>query len=115
MANPLLNASASGGGELPPGGIRIIEVRDKSGNLIKTLTLYRTNRDYAYDLADAYNAGMDPAARQRGAQWQVGHNGELKLGYCDESIRENRRQSMSRLETERSRYIRHQLEHQPHP
>lgn len=107
--------SSGGGGDLPPGMTRMVEAKDKSGNILKTLTVYRTDRDYVYDLADAYNAGMDASARQRGAQWQVGHNGELKLGYSDESMRENRRQNMSRMETERARYIRHQLEHRLEP
>ncbi len=105
--------SSGGGGDLPPGGTRMIDVKDKSGNILKTLTLYRTDRDYVYDLADAYNAGMDKTAKDRGAQWQVGHSGELKLGYSDESMRENRRQCMSRMETGRARHIRYQLEHNP--
>lgn len=40
-----------------------------------TYTLTRTNRDYAYDLADAYNAGMP----RKDIEWFVNEGGTLQL------------------------------------
>jgi hypothetical protein len=105
--------SGNGGGNIPPGETRIIEAKDKSGNLVKTYTIYRTNREYVHDLCDAYNAGMDPSARQRGLEWFVAPSGELKLGDSAEWSRGNRKRNEQRLETERARYLRRQLEHDP--
>jgi hypothetical protein len=102
-----------GGGSIPPGSTRMIDVKDKSGNIIKTLTVYRTDRDYAYDLADAYNDGLDPSSRQRGLQWFVGPSGELKLGDNSAWSRSNLKRIESRTETERARYLRHTLTTQP--
>lgn len=115
MANPLSVGVGTGGGDLPPGGVRILTARDKSGNVIKTYTLYRTNRPYVEDLADAYNAGIDATAKANGAQWFVTETGELKLGYTDRSIHENRKRAESARETERARYLRFQLEHARQP
>lgn len=111
MANPLATTGmGSSGGDLPPGGVRVIEARDKSGNIVKTVTVYRTDREYVYDLRDAYNAALSPAARERGAEWIVTPTGELKLGDNEEWSRHNRRAVAQRMETERSRFLRRQLE-----
>lgn len=81
----------------------------RNSNAEKDVCLNRTSRPYAEDLADAYNASMDPSARERGAQWFVAPNGELHLGFSDHSIRENGKRTRQRMETERARHLRNTL------
>jgi hypothetical protein len=101
--------TGGGGGGLHVGETRTI-VDAKSG---RTWTVHRTTRDYVYDLCDAYNVQLSPAVRSIGLQWYVTPSGELKLGDNAEWSRHNSRQIAQRMETERSRFIRRQLENQP--
>jgi hypothetical protein len=105
--------ASGGGGDLPPGATRTIIVRDKQGSEVKTITVYRSNRPYAEDLCDAYNASMSPQARERGLLWFVAPSGELRLGDNEAWSRANAKRIESRRETERARFVRHQLEHDP--
>lgn len=116
MANPLgTGTTYGGGGDIPPGETRIVHAKDKFGNIVKTITIYRTERDYVYDLCDAYNAARSESARRAGAEWFVA-NGALLLGHSAGSMRENTRQIESRTETERARHTRKQLERrEPEP
>src|SRR5687768_16810575 len=76
MANPLRSAdNCTGGGDLKPGETRTILAKDKQGNIVKTMTLYRTDREYVYDLCDCYNAHRTEEAKERGVEWYVAPNG----------------------------------------
>jgi hypothetical protein len=75
----------------------------------KTVTIIRTDRPYAEDLCDAYNASMGEEARKRGLRWQVSHAGELKLGYSVEAAKRALKAEKDRRETERSRFIQRQF------
>lgn len=111
MANPLDGGhSGSGGGDLKPGETRTIQAKDKSGNVIKTITVFRTERDYVFDLCDAYNKARTKDAEDRGVEWYVAPNGELRIGTSDDWSRRNKRAAESRNETERARHNRMQLE-----
>jgi hypothetical protein len=108
--NPLVTGREGGGsGDLPPGDTRIIDVKDKSGNVIKTITVYRTEREYIYDLCDAYNASRSAHAKGQGIECYAA-GGSLHIGHSFESMRANARRIESRNETERARFIRHQLD-----
>ena len=107
MSNPLLSAGRTqDSGSLQPGETRTIHDL-KSG---RTWTVHRTTRDYVYDLCDAYNVELSPALRNNGLQWFVTPSGELKLGDNAEWSRHNRREIAQRMESERSRFIRRQLQ-----
>ena len=77
MANPFRTDTASmGSRSLNVGETRQINVKDKDGDLIETITLHRTARPYVWDLADAYNSmknGQDDRV------WIVGDDKNLKL------------------------------------
>lgn len=102
-SNPLMRGTdaVSYTADIRPGDVRTITVRDKDGTVIRTLTLRRTNRPYAEDLADAYNDVLSDEQRRMGLHWFVMPTGELKfgeeLGYSErhtkelERIRENER------------------------
>lgn len=67
---------------LKPGDILQIPIKDfqtgaDTGRFYK---LHRTNRDYVFDICDAYNDGMTDSAKERGLRWRVTGTGELKLG-----------------------------------
>jgi hypothetical protein len=102
----------SGSRDLAPGDTRTIDVKDKSGNVIKTITVFRTERDYVYDLCDAYNDARTRDAKERGIEWFVA-NGTLAIGHSFEAMKANARATERRNETERARFVRHQLEHNP--
>lgn len=76
----------------------------------KDFTLHRTERDYVFDLCDAYNAARPQDVIDRGVEWYVAPNGELRIGTTDEWTRKNLKRAESRLETERARHNRLQLE-----
>ena len=110
MTNPLDTALPSQGRDLRPGETRMIQAKDKSGNIIKTIEVVRTERDYAFDLCDAYNAARTTEAKDRGVEWFVAPNGELRIGDSTGWSRENLKQTESRNETERARHNRLTLE-----
>jgi hypothetical protein len=57
---------------------RIINVLDKDKRVVKSLTLIRTGRPYAYDLADAYDGGLTQQQKAAGLRWVVS-NGQATL------------------------------------
>lgn len=81
----------------------------------KTVTLTRMDRPYAEDLVDGYNTSMSENGRKHGLFWRVTAAGELKLDFADEASREFRRQQAARLESERAKFIRLQLEYAAQP
>lgn len=113
MKNPL--DTGDGGttfqADLAPGETRTIHAKDRSGNIVKTITVHRTEREYVFDLCDAYNAARSEDARQRGLEWYVAPNGELKLGDNAAWSKRNAERIESRNETERARHNRLMLEH----
>lgn len=123
MTNPLDTTDGPrGGGPWLPGETRTIVGRGKNG-AEKILHITRTDRDFVYDFCDASNAAMSQDARDRGLEYYV-VNGEMRLGHSAESMRKNAREAESRLETERARHNRLQLEaerqrnayqHEPEP
>lgn len=111
--NPLVDrreSGGTGGGDISPGETRTILAKDKQGNILKTMTLYRTDREYVYDLCDCYNAHRTEAAKERGVEWYVAPNGELKIGDSAAWSRRHAKQAESHNETERARFNRMQLE-----
>jgi len=113
MTNNPLSArreEQGGSGELKPGETRTILAKDKQGNILKTMTLYRTSREYVYDLCDCYNEHRTNDAKERGVEWYVTPAGELKIGDNAAWSKHHAREIAARTETERSRFIRHQLE-----
>jgi hypothetical protein len=111
MANPLAGSAGGGGSDsLKPGEKRTILAKDKQGNIVKTMTLHRTEREYVYDLCDCYNAHRTAEAKERGVEWYVAPNGELKIGDSAAWSRHTAKQTESRNETERARFNRMQLE-----
>ena len=111
MANPLKSGSFSGGGaELKPGETRAFEAKDTSGNVLKVITVRRTERDYVFDLCDAYNDARTQEAKDRGVEWFVAPNGELRIGDGNAWSRANLKRIESRNETERARHNRMTLE-----
>ena len=78
---PKLIDGDSGNRKLEPGEMRTYTGRTKSG-IEKDVQLTRTARPYAEDLADAYNASLDPGAKARGVEWFVNPTtGEMQMGY----------------------------------
>lgn len=110
MTNPLDGPPPSQGRDLRPGETRVVHAKDKSGNVIKTITVHRTEREYVYDLCDAYNDARPADAEDRGVEWYVAPNGELRIGTSAEWTRDNLKREAGRLETERARHIRLTLE-----
>jgi len=110
MAKLTDSIGQSGGGDLKPGETRTILAKDKQGNILKTMTLYRTEREYVYDLCDCYNAHRTEEAKERGVEWYVGPSGELKIGDSAAWSRHTAKQTESRNETERAHFNRMQLE-----
>jgi hypothetical protein len=110
MANPLKGAPVGGGGgHLEVGEVRTVVDR----NTGKVIEIVRTTRDYVYDLADAYNAAMSGAARERGLEWYVNPAGELKLGDNASWARAHTKNIERCNEAERARFLRHQLAQLP--
>lgn len=101
MNNPFDKHRANDAGLAQPGDMLTVTTKDA-----KTVCITRTARPYAEDLADAYNAAMEPVGRSRGLEWFTAPNGELKLGFTQASTRENFRRIERQLETERARYAR---------
>lgn len=64
-------------GPMAVGDVRTVHVKDKAGTIVRTITIRRTMRSYAHDLADAYNE-VNPHAT---ARWFVNESGELIFGY----------------------------------
>lgn len=105
------SSGPSGGGDGPmrPGDTRTIHAKDKAtGEIIKTITVHRTNRPYVEDLCDAYNAAMDEGAKRRGLAWYVTNAGELKLGDHEAFTRWNTKRMKAEAERQRQEWIRNQ-------
>lgn len=110
MAKLTDGLGGGGGHELAPGEVRTVHAKDAAGNIVKTINIVRTGRDYVFDLCDAYNDARSGDARQRGIEWYVAPNGELKLGDNAAWSRHNAKRIEGCNETERARYNRHYLE-----
>lgn len=105
MANPFtLEHPTSGAGTVEPGDVRAVVAKDKNGTIVKTLTIHRTERPYAYDLCDAYNEAISPAARERGLAYYVTDSGEVKLGDSVQFSRWNTEAIDHRHERERRQW-----------
>jgi hypothetical protein len=63
-----------------------------------------------FDLCDCYNEARSGEAKERGLEWFVAPNGELKLGDNAGWSRSNLKRIESRNETERARHNRMTLE-----
>lgn len=96
---------SGGNGPMKPGDVRIVEVKDGHGSIIKTITIHRTNRPYAEDLCEAYNAAMSQGARDRGLEYRV-LNGEVKLGYSYEFSAAHTKHLERQAESERQQWLR---------
>jgi hypothetical protein len=110
MGNPLSGDADCSGSALKPGDVRTWSAKDKSGNVIKSFKLTRTTREYVYDLCDAYNEARTKEVEDRGVEWFVAPNGELRIGTSDDWSRKNLKQAESRNETGRARHNRLTLE-----
>lgn len=93
------------GRDLAVGETRTVFAKDKNGEIIKTFHITRTNRAYAYDLADAYNAAMPDQQRRMGLEWFVLPSGELKLGEAQGYSEHKTRELEREREQERRRWI----------
>ena len=98
----LNEGSPSAAPALKPDDIKHIQVKDKDGSVLKTLTLKRTDREYVHDLCDAYN----DASTLRDHEWFVTANGELKLGDKPGFSQALARETADRNERERRRWVR---------
>lgn len=102
------------GGRAPFANMAIGETRmhrtvnEKLG-IDRPITLTRTDRDFVFDLCDAYNNSMEESARRRGMQWIVLPTGDLKLDFSVDASRQVTQRIENRKETERAAFIRHQL------
>lgn len=75
MNNPLATATFAGSETLNPGDTRIVNVKDRSGAIIRTVTIHRTTRRYELDLLDAYNASLS----RTDIEWALDDSGNLYL------------------------------------
>lgn len=111
MASRLTEGLSGGGGDnLRPGETRTILAKDKQGNVLKTIVVHRTERDYVHDLCDAYNSARDSDAVERGVEWFVAPNGELKIGISDDWTRKNLKQIEQRKRNESALGRRRQMD-----
>lgn len=77
MANPFVLDRPFTAAPMEPGDVRTYTATDpKTGEVVKTITVRRTRREYCYDLCDAYNE-----ARPHGGMEYFVVNGEVKLGF----------------------------------
>jgi hypothetical protein len=82
--------------ELLPGQTRMVD----NGRI----TIIRSNRTYAHDLCDAYNAARSSATLDRGIEWFVTPAGELKIGQSDSFTCALTRKIEADAEQERKRW-----------
>jgi len=71
----------------------------------------RTGRPYVFDLCDHYNRTMHPTARERGGEWFVDNQGQVRLGQNLEWSEANTRRIAATQERERDEWIRNNREH----
>jgi hypothetical protein len=113
MANPLKGDTTPGssnfGRDLAPGEVRVINVRS-GAEIIKTITVIRTERDYVHDLCDAYNAARPQSARERGVEWYVNAAGELKIGDSTAWAEREAKRRETRKQTESTRALNRQFD-----
>lgn len=105
MTNPLLDKSKTatpGSGPMQPGDVRHIEVKDRHGSIVKTLTIHRTDRPYSHDLWDAYNAGLT----RDDIEWAVDGNDQLYLRDKPARSAQRTRDIATKAENERERWKR---------
>jgi hypothetical protein len=105
----LTDGTEAKAGDLKPGETRTWHARDKdTKEIIKTFVLTRTERDYVYDLCDAYNDARTQDAIERGVEWFV-HNGELRIGTSDAWSRANHKRIEQQKQTETTIALRRQF------
>lgn len=103
MARDRLNDTPeSGRGPMSPGDVRIVHVKDGQGQIVNTLTIHRTNRPYAYDLVDAYNA----ARLRHDVEWFVNASGDPQLGDAVGFNEQNTKRLERKAERERQEWLR---------
>lgn len=100
MTNPLGTRSQSR--EMAVGETRTIH--DPKSD--RTWSLRRTNRPYAYDLVDAYNAELP---QDSPFAWFIDATGNPRIGDNPAWSQGHAKQLARRLETERARHLRHTL------
>lgn len=86
------------------GEVKHIHVKDRDGSVIKTLTLIRTARPYADDLADAYSEGLPQEIKDQGKSWAATASGELRLGRPRKVIEAEIQRDAERMERERQAF-----------
>jgi hypothetical protein len=77
MANPFSAAETAKSGKMEVGDVRTVVAKDKEGNVVKTIHINRTARDYCYDLCDAYNEALT----NPDLQYYVDSANQVRLGH----------------------------------
>jgi len=107
----LSDDTASSGGKMRIGEQRTLTARDKeTREIIKTYTLTRTDREYIYDLCDAYNDGRTEDQKHSGIEWFITSTKALALGFCQPWADYHTNQMKRAAEGERQRWIAGQAE-----
>lgn len=92
------------GGSVRAGDTLTVNLYDEHKNVTGHITIHRTGRPYAYDLADAYNAVLSDGSRQRGVEWTVLPNGELHLGVSEAFTTAHTKQLAAEAERDRLQF-----------
>jgi hypothetical protein len=103
MSNPLTDRAASTEFTriLLPGDERMVTTKDG-----KVVSIIRTGRPYAYDLADAYNA----ASTRPELEWRVDGAGNVRLDHRPDWSRQNSVRQEQRRTTESARALQRSFE-----
>ena len=108
MVNPLGGDTAGRSNRtLRVGESRVVNIKDKAGVIVDTLTIVRTERPYAFDLCDAYNTKLT----NNNVKWVVGHDGNPHLEFIQCPV-ERGRELARKAEAERQKWLhRHRNPH----
>lgn len=83
------------------GEVRTILAHNSKGELVKTLKITRTARDYVHDLCDAYNDGNAHPE----AEYYVDSTGKLRFGFTERSSIERSKDLAAKAEAERQHWL----------
>ncbi len=86
---------------LRPGDQFTFTRKNDDGSVAMTVTIERTARPYAFDLCDAYNKTMLPAARANGCEYFVDGQGQVRLGFPEQFSKDRTKQLERTTESER--------------